>query len=120
MTKAKEQAQDAPRVGDVVSTGFADFYPDAAKTEIEDVMEMGDVKILGCRIVEDFETAYGSHPFCVIAVNFDIFGGGDDIFTFPTSGVVIVRKMRELAAKEAFPIIGRFFKDHDKRYYDVK
>jgi hypothetical protein len=28
--------------------------------------------------------------------------------------------MRELAAKEAFPIIGRFFKDHDKRYYDVK
>lgn len=113
MTDSRKQQNKGNRVSDVVTSGVGEFYPDATKTQIEDIMDMGDVMILDAVIVEDFRTEYGIHPFAVVAVERD-----NDIFTFPTSGQVILAKIRELKQKDALPILGCFVKE--KQYYDVK
>ncbi len=115
MTKTKDKEQ---RVGDVVTSGFEDFYTEAERVEIGAVMEMGDVRILDCRIVENFETEFGEHDLAVIAIQTLGSGSDETVFTFPTSGVVIIRKMRDLISRGLFPIIGRF--NREQRYYDVK
>lgn len=113
---ATKQAEAMPRVADLVASGFEDFYPDAAKTSIEVVIGMGDVVILDCVIVDNFETVYGSHALAIIAIAQSIDSA--ETFTFPSSGQVVVDKLRQLKVRKALPCIGQFVKE--KRYYDVK
>ena len=113
----KKQTPATHRVSDVVASGFEDFFPDATRTTLDVVIGMGDVMILDCVIVDNFETKeYGSHPLAIVAIAPGIDSA--ETFTFPTSGQVVVDKLRQLKAKNAMPIIGAFLKD--RRYYDVK
>lgn len=112
----KPATKELGRVSDVVDSGFEDFYPDATKTTINNVISMGDVVILDVGIIENFETEYGKHPLAIIAVTQSLDAA--ETFTFPSSGQVIVDKMRQLKAKKAMPLIGHFTKDD--QYYDVK
>lgn len=117
-------SQKQHRVSDVVTSGVGDFYPLATKTTLDDVIAMGDVLILDTVIIEDFRTEFGVHPFAVVAIETIATGSaakskkGGDFFTFPTSGQVLLSKLRELKTKGALPIIGCFVKE--KQYYDVK
>jgi hypothetical protein len=103
------------RISDIVQSSFDNFYPEARKTDIAEVMRLGDVRILGATICEDFETEYGTHPLAVIAVENPLSG---ETLTFPTSAQVLLDKMRQAKAKNAFPVIGKFTRD--KKYYDVR
>lgn len=113
-------SQKQQRVSDIVTSGVGDFYPLATKTSLDDVIAMGDVLILDAVIIEDFRTEYGVHPFAVVALetHTDKSKKGGETFTFPTSGQVLLSKLRELKAKGALPITGCFVKE--KQYYDVK
>ena len=114
MTDTQKKPQ---RVSDIVTSGVGEFYPDAAKTTLETVIDMGDVTILDCCIIEDFRTDFGVHPFAVVAIE-HTSAKKTSTYTFPTSGQVLLSKLRELKAKGALPIIGCFVKD--KQYYDVR
>lgn len=116
-------APERKRVSDVVDNKMAElagFYPEAQKIDLRAVTEFGDVLILGCVIVEEFTTEFGTHPMAVVAINTYDDPDGKAVFTFPVSAQVILDKLRQLKAKEAFPIVGRFFKDLGKRYYDLE
>lgn len=116
MSKTKETAMPKARVSDFVKSALDDFYPGAPRTNLADVILRGDVVILDCAIVDDFETEYGLHPLAVIAIADDL---DSDPQTFPCSGMVIIRKLRKLKEAKAFPIVGEFVKRPDKRYYDL-
>lgn len=112
-------SQNQKRVSDVVTSGVGDFYPLATKTTLDDVIAMGDVTILDTVIIEDFRTEYGVHPFAVVAIQTPKTAKTkEQTFTFPTSGQVILSKLREMKTKGALPIIGCFVKE--KQYFDVK
>ena len=106
------------RVSDIVTSGIGEFYPEAPKTTLDTVIDMGDVLILDCVIIEDFRTEFGVHPFAVVAIEHTAAKGKVVTYTFPTSGQVLLSKLRELKAKGALPITGCFVKD--KQYYDVR
>lgn len=121
----KYQAQEHPglvkdngmkRASDFVESGFEEFYPDAQRATIDDVMTMGDVVILDCVIVDNFETQYGSHPLAIVAIMRNEVDA--QVKTFPTSGQVVVDKLRQLKHKRVLPVMGAFVKD--RRYYDLK
>ena len=112
----RKDAPALPRVSDLIGTGIDDFYPHATKTTLEAVIALGDVVILDCVIVDNFETQFGSHTLAIVAVAQSL--ESLETFTFPTSGQVVVDKLRKLKIQKALPVIGAFLKE--KRYYDLK
>ena len=111
----RHQAKAMPRVSDFVESGFGEFYPDAERVSIEEVMAMGDVILLDCLIVDNYQTIFGTHPLAIIAITRHL---DQPAITFPSSGQVVVDKLRQLKAKGAMPCLASFVKE--RSYYDIK
>jgi len=113
--QVEPKAKAMQRVSDFVESGFGEFYPDADRVSIEEVMAMGDVVLLDCLIVDNYQTIFGTHPLAIIAI---AQTEDSPAVTFPSSGQVVVDKLRQLKAKGALPCLASFVKE--RSYYDIK
>ena len=115
MTEKKEKTkQEVRRVSDVVGGGEINFYPEAEKVSLDEVIDIGDIILIDAVIIEGFETKYGAHDLALVAFKrFD----DDTQYTTATSGMVTVKKLRKLIDANAFSITGAFV--NTGKYYDL-
>lgn len=107
----------AKRVSDVIGDGSISFYPELPQRSLKDYLGK-DVMLMDARILRDWEGDYGRSDWCLLQLQ-DINTG--DNFTTRCGGKVLTKRVSELLARKALPIVGAIVTqgDTDKPYYNI-
>jgi len=89
------------------------FWPDLPKEQLPDLLNR-TYKVFDARVIEDFETDFGTHDLALLALE-DLDSG--EKFTTACSGIVVVKKIKKVLAGKMLPLIGTITKE--ERYYDI-
>lgn len=100
------------------------FYPDAPRTDLVALVDL-PITIIATRVLPDQPSKFGQ-PRDAILVAFTL-KGTRDIQTTISSHTVIVKKLKELSRKAAWPVDGKIVKHQGKfneqgeatEYYDL-
>ncbi|MBA7571365.1 hypothetical protein ES708_13127 [subsurface metagenome] len=107
------------RVSDVIGDGKISFYPEYPQRDLEDLLGK-DFMFMDARIMRDWKSDYGTgtSDWCLIQAQ-EVATGEN--FTTKCGGVVLVKRMAELIARKAFPIVGSIVMqgDSERSYYNI-
>lgn len=102
---------EVKRVSDFITD--AQFYPDVAKKPLVEALDK-DAFLIDAAVITDFETEYGKSDFALMLFQDQADGTQ---YTVICGGVVVVRKIKELLAKQLLPLIAKLTKVG--RFYDI-
>lgn len=94
--------------------GIKPFYPDKPRADFRTLLDE-TVIIDDAMIIEDYESEYGTHDLALFLFH---PVGSNDAMTSACSGQVVVKKLRQLAERDLFPVTAVFHRNN--RYYDMK
>lgn len=110
---------DLKRVSDVIGTGEIEFYPEYPRKDLDDGVLGKDWVIMDVDIMRDWKSEYGgTSDWCLICIQDPETG---ENYTTKCGGVVLVKRMAELKARKAFPIVGAIVMkgDSERPYYQI-
>jgi len=109
----------AGRVSDLIGDGKINFYPDLPRVDLEDILGK-DVMLMDVQVMKDWKSDYGNGLSDWCLIQFQDLDSGENKTT-KCGGVVLVKRMAELKARKAFPIVGAIVTqgDSEKPYYNV-
>jgi len=115
----QEQAKQR-RVSDVIGDGKVEFHPEYDRIELSEILGK-DLMFMDAVIMKDWPSEYtasGKASWCLMWVQ-DVETGAN--FTTKCGGQVLVKRIGELLARKAFPIIGSVVSqgDVDRPYYNI-
>ena len=113
MAKGKTGFGDRKSFSDVFG---GQFYPDLPRVDFSACLDK-QYEITDATIIKEFDSQFGRHDLALLLLT-DLKTGKQ--FTTITSGVVIVKKIRQILTKQVnatLPLIGTITKND--RYYDI-
>lgn len=112
--------QKGKRVSDIIGDGKVNFYPEYAQIDLAAILGK-DVMLMDARVMKDWPSEYtarGIADWCLLQIQ-DLETGTN--YTTKCGGVVLVKRVSELIARKAMPIIACIVTqgDAEKPYYNI-
>lgn len=110
---------DIKRVSDILGDGKIDFYPEYPRLDLETQVLGKDWIIMDVQIMKEWKSDFGgTSDWCLICIQDQESGQN---YTTKCGGVVLVKRMAELKARKAFPIVGAIVMQGgtERPYYQV-
>ncbi|GAI35410.1 unnamed protein product [marine sediment metagenome] len=120
MEEASKQQKPQKRVSDIIGDGKIEFHPEYERIDLADIMGK-DVMFMGATILKDWPSDYaasGKASWCIMWIQ-DMDTGVN--YTTKCGGLVLVKRISELIAKRAFPVIGSIVSQGgtERPYYNI-
>ncbi|MFC1902541.1 hypothetical protein ACFLX4_00525 [Chloroflexota bacterium] len=111
-----EEAQ-VKRVSSVIGDGSIHFYPELPQRPLKDYLGK-DVMVMDAQVLRDWEGDFGRSDWCLLQLQ-DMESGEN--FTTKCGGKVLTKRVSELIARKALPIVGAIVTqgDTDRPYYNI-
>ena len=111
--------QKVKRVSDIIGNGKIDFYPECSKVDLETIIGK-DVMFMDVMLMKGWKSAYTEGTSDWVLIQYQDMATGEN-FTTKCGGQVLVKRVMELKARKAFPIVGSIVMqgDSDKPYYNI-
>jgi hypothetical protein len=93
-------------VTDVLGDGQLHFHDDLEKVSLQQLLDVPFV-ILEVKFIEGWQSQFGDSDFCLIRGTLEETGVGKE-FTTLCGGEVVLKRVKQLIAKRAIPILATF------------